>query len=71
MSPIGDAFRSRLRKFPSLVNCCTIDWFQSWPADALQVPGNWSEALRPTRHITGRFEDALPSRALGSVLEQN
>ena len=25
MSPIGDAFRNRLRKFPSLVNCCTID----------------------------------------------
>jgi len=37
MSPIGDAFRNRLRKFPSLVNCCTIDWFQSWPADALEV----------------------------------
>ncbi|XP_058956956.2 dynein axonemal heavy chain 7 [Pocillopora verrucosa] len=37
MSPIGDAFRNRLRKFPSLVNCCTIDWFQSWPNDALQV----------------------------------
>ena len=28
MSPIGDAFRTRLRMFPSLVNCCTIDWFQ-------------------------------------------
>ena len=28
MSPIGDSFRNRLRKFPSLVNCCTIDWFQ-------------------------------------------
>lgn len=28
MSPIGDAFRTRMRKFPSLVNCCTIDWFQ-------------------------------------------
>ena len=28
MSPIGEAFRNRLRKFPSLVNCCTIDWFQ-------------------------------------------
>ena len=28
MSPIGDTFRNRLRKFPSLVNCCTIDWFQ-------------------------------------------
>ena len=35
MSPIGDAFRTRLRKFPSLVNCCTIDWFTAWPTDAL------------------------------------
>lgn len=35
MSPIGDAFRNRVRKFPSVVNCCTIDWFQSWPKDAL------------------------------------
>lgn len=31
MSPIGDAFRNRLRKFPALVNCCTIDWFQVLP----------------------------------------
>ncbi|ETV99156.1 hypothetical protein H310_08559 [Aphanomyces invadans] len=34
-SPIGDAFRDRLRKFPSMINCCTIDWFTAWPADAL------------------------------------
>ncbi|TPX59932.1 hypothetical protein PhCBS80983_g02164 [Powellomyces hirtus] len=37
MSPIGDAFRNRLRMFPSLVNCCTIDWFQAWPEDALEI----------------------------------
>lgn len=37
MSPVGDAFRERLRQFPSLVNCCTIDWFQQWPADALEA----------------------------------
>ncbi|KAL7290283.1 hypothetical protein TKK_0015983 [Trichogramma kaykai] len=36
MSPIGDAFRTRLRMFPSLVNCCTIDWYDAWPEEALE-----------------------------------
>jgi dynein heavy chain len=34
-SPVGDAFRNRARKFPALVNCTVIDWFQPWPEDAL------------------------------------
>eukprot|EP00795_Rhopilema_esculentum_P000293 gene293-9945_t len=40
MSPIGDTFRNRLRMFPSLINCCTIDWFQAWPDDALELVAN-------------------------------
>jgi dynein heavy chain, axonemal len=36
-SPIGGAFRDRLRKYPSIVNCCAIDWFTAWPQDALQA----------------------------------
>ncbi|KAH9628460.1 hypothetical protein HF086_005913 [Spodoptera exigua] len=36
MSPIGDSFRNRLRMFPSLINCATIDWFTAWPSDALE-----------------------------------
>lgn len=36
MSPIGDKFRNRLRMFPSLINCCTIDWYTVWPDDALE-----------------------------------
>lgn len=35
-SPIGETFRTRVRNFPSLVNCTTIDWFQEWPPDALE-----------------------------------
>ena len=35
-SPIGEIFRARLRQFPSLVNCCTIDWFSAWPEEALR-----------------------------------
>jgi dynein heavy chain len=35
MSPVGDTLRLRVRQFPSLVNCCTIDWFSAWPREAL------------------------------------
>ena len=34
-SPVGEAIRTRLRKFPSLITCMTIDWFPAWPEDAL------------------------------------
>jgi len=34
-SPVGEAFRERLRKFPSLITCTTINWFTIWPDDAL------------------------------------
>ena len=34
-SPVGEAFRQRCKMFPSLVNCCTIDWFNEWPKEAL------------------------------------
>lgn len=36
MSPVGDAFRTRCRQFPSLTNCCSIDWFNEWPDEALR-----------------------------------
>lgn len=34
---LSSACRERLRANPSLVNCCTIDWFGSWPEDALEA----------------------------------
>lgn len=36
-SPIGSSFRNRLRLYPSLVNCCTIDWYDTWPENALEM----------------------------------
>jgi len=35
MSPVGDTFRVRCRKFPALSGCTTIDWFMHWPQEAL------------------------------------
>ena len=35
MSPINDLFKDRMNRFPSFVNCTTIDWFSAWPEDAL------------------------------------
>lgn len=36
MSPVGNALRLRVRRFPALLNCTTLDWFQEWPLEALQ-----------------------------------
>ncbi|KAG8266243.1 hypothetical protein J6590_076519 [Homalodisca vitripennis] len=57
MSPIGEIFRARLRQFPALVNCCTIDWFTAWPDSALQS-------------VAERFLDELPELEISKVLEQ-
>jgi dynein heavy chain len=38
-SPVGDDFRNRAKKFPALVNCTVIDWFQPWPKQALFAVG--------------------------------
>ncbi len=35
MSPVGETFRLRCRQLPTLVNCCTINWFSDWPPQAL------------------------------------
>lgn len=40
MSPVGELLRVRCRKFPSLVNCCNLDWFTNWPKDALLEVAN-------------------------------
>jgi dynein heavy chain len=44
-SPIGSVFKDSIRMFPSLVNCCTIDWFFDWPKEALEsvAQRNFSE----------------------------
>jgi len=48
-SPVGDAMRGRARKFPALVNCTVIDWFQPWPMDALYNVG--AKFLEPIEQL--------------------
>nr|CAI5834494.1 unnamed protein product [Callosobruchus analis] len=54
MSPIGDAFRNRLRQYPALVNCTTIDWFTDWPKEALlEVANKFISDVNFVATITG------------------
>ncbi|AAZ13090.1 dynein heavy chain, putative [Trypanosoma brucei brucei TREU927] len=39
MSPAHKLFRARLRQFPALVSCTSIDWFVEWPSEALREVG--------------------------------
>ncbi|KAG1695800.1 hypothetical protein DVH05_019139 [Phytophthora capsici] len=34
-SPVGVDLRIRCRNFPSLMSCCTMNWFHPWPKEAL------------------------------------
>nr|XP_057908676.1 dynein axonemal heavy chain 12-like isoform X2 [Doryrhamphus excisus] len=57
-SPIGEAFRNRLRQFPSLINCCTINWFQPWPEEALERVAN--SFLKPLRMKDNEQKEVVP-----------
>ncbi|XP_076646459.1 dynein axonemal heavy chain 1 [Halictus rubicundus] len=60
MSPIGEVFRARIRQFPALVNCCTIDWFCPWPEAALQ-----SVAMR---FLTDIKDESITESILRSIV---
>ncbi|KAL3154307.1 hypothetical protein ABBQ32_013792 [Trebouxia sp. C0010 RCD-2024] len=57
MSPVGGAFRTRCRMFPSLINCCTIDWFRPWPEKALLSVS--SQVLEPLDLADPQLKPAL------------
>ncbi|CAH0554837.1 unnamed protein product [Brassicogethes aeneus] len=65
MSPIGEKFRDRLRQYPAIVNCTTIDWFNEWPTEALlEVANKYISDVNFVQTITGeallkRRESAL------------
>merc|ERR1719482_1552234 len=55
-SPVGDGMRNRAKKFPALITCTVIDWFQPWPYDALQSVAQ--KFLQPME-IFGEEDSAL------------
>eukprot|EP00931_Biecheleriopsis_adriatica_P066335 TRINITY_DN4071_c0_g1_i5.p1 TRINITY_DN4071_c0_g1~~TRINITY_DN4071_c0_g1_i5.p1 ORF type:complete len:3484 (+),score=878.42 TRINITY_DN4071_c0_g1_i5:1149-10454(+) len=67
MSPVGSALRVRMRMFPALVNCCTIDWFLPWPDDALLSVS--SRQLESMQGISDELKDGV-SRACALVHQQ-
>lgn len=57
MSPVGDTLRVRCRQFPSLINCCTLDWFSKWPEEALLYVSG--EFLKDIPDCTSQVKQAL------------
>ena len=36
-SPLGDGLRRTLHEYTGIASCCTIDWYEEWPIDALSA----------------------------------
>ena len=34
-SPVGELLRRAIRKMPSVISCCSLNWFTAWPKEAL------------------------------------
>ena len=64
-SPSGSLFRQRCRMYPALINCCTIDWYDKWSAEALRsvakahlVLDDFCEDEEKSRHFHDTISDA-------------
>lgn len=63
MSPAGDALRVRARKFPSLIDCCTINWFDSWSEEALTSVAEKVLATMPLSDLLKQYFTKLCTKA--------
>ena len=45
--------------FPSLINCCTLDWFDSWPYEALVSVANQFLKRIPSSELSNVQKGAL------------
>ena len=59
MSPAHKLFRVRLRQFPALVSCTSIDWYDAWPNEALKEVG--------LRHLRDSRDEAESDALLETI----
>jgi len=71
-SPVGDNFRNRCRQFPSIINCCTIDWFNLWPQEALiSVANKQLQTLNiPSKEIKDPKEPTVNTSLTDEMMEK-
>lgn len=60
-SPVGSKLRVRSRRFPAIVSCVAIDWFQEWPQEALE-----SVSLRFLREMETVEVSTSPTASWGA-----
>ncbi|XP_054702774.1 dynein axonemal heavy chain 9 isoform X6 [Grus americana] len=56
-SPVGNKLRIRSRRFPAIVSCTAIDWFQEWPREALESVS--LRFLRETESVEDSVKDSI------------
>ncbi len=58
----GNKLRQRASKFPAIVNCTVIDWFQPWPKEALRkvTAENLSAIEMPSEEVRQAVVDYMP-----------
>uniref|UniRef100_A0A8C4UZ95 Dynein axonemal heavy chain 17 n=1 Tax=Falco tinnunculus TaxID=100819 RepID=A0A8C4UZ95_FALTI len=56
-SPVGSKLRIRSRRFPAIVSCTAIDWFQEWPQEALESVS--LRFLRETETVEDSVKDSI------------
>ncbi|XP_075057079.1 dynein axonemal heavy chain 14 [Mixophyes fleayi] len=75
LSPAGQTFREHCRSHPSLVNCCTIDYYNEWPEEALlsvadgyiaeqDLVQNDQELQRSVGHVCVAIHKSVSSKAV-------
>jgi dynein heavy chain, axonemal len=70
-SPVGDNFRVKSRKFPGLVASTSIDYFHSWPKDALiDVADRFIRDIEMDEKLYGSIAENM-AQVHGSIDEAN